>query len=74
LVLSTPVRLASKDFPIKQVFNKVLELFKMLKHLRLVLKQVDLSKFTEIIYKTDIIFVLANSVTRQTPYIGKDKL
>jgi hypothetical protein len=71
LVLSTPVKLDSKDFSIKQALNKALKLFKSLEHFRLVLKQVDPSKFTKIFYETYIIFVLANRVTSRTSYIKK---
>jgi hypothetical protein len=74
LILSAPIKLDNKDFLVKQALNKALELFETLKHLRLVLKQVDPSKFTEIIYENYIIFVLANGVTSWSPYIGKDKL
>ena len=69
LILTTPIGLDSKNFPIKQSFNKVLEFLKFLENFRLVLKQVDPSEFAKVINKTDIIFISSNGLTSRTSYI-----
>jgi hypothetical protein len=73
LLLTTLVRLYSKNFHIKETFNKSLKLTKFLENLILVLKQIYPSKLTKIINKTDIIFVTSNRLARRTPYITKNK-
>jgi hypothetical protein len=74
LILTTPVGLNSKNFLVKQPFNKCLELFEFLKNIRFVLKEIDPSKLTKIINKADIVFISSNRLTSGTPYIREYKL
>jgi hypothetical protein len=48
-VFTTPISLDCKDFLVKQMFNKILELSEFLKHLRFMLEKIDPHKFTIII-------------------------
>jgi hypothetical protein len=43
------------------------EILKKLKHLRFVLKKIDLGKLAEVINETNIIFIFSNGGTSRTP-------
>jgi hypothetical protein len=73
MILTTPVRLYSKNFLVKDTFNKSLEFTNFLKNLRFMLKKIYPSKLTKIINKSDIIFIVSNRLTRKTPHITKEK-
>jgi hypothetical protein len=51
LILPTPVSLHCNNFPIKQAFNKVLKIMKMLENLIFVSKKINPCKFAKIINK-----------------------
>jgi hypothetical protein len=55
LILSTPIRLDNKNFLIKLVFNKFLEIMKDLKDIRLLFEKTNPRKFTKIINEAYII-------------------
>jgi hypothetical protein len=73
-IFSSPITMHSKNFPIKELFNKGLEFMKFLNHFRLKFKQVNSNKFTIIIHKAQIIFVSSNIFECRTPNIRKDEL
>jgi hypothetical protein len=73
LILTSPVRLNSKNFLVKKTFDQSLKFTKFLKKLRFVFKQIYLSKLAEIINETNIIFIASNRLTCRTPHITKDK-
>jgi hypothetical protein len=73
MILTTPVRLYSKNFLVKDTFNKSLEFTNFLKNLRFMLKKIYPSKLTKIINKSDIIFIVSNRLTCKTPHITKEK-
>jgi hypothetical protein len=58
LILTSPFRLNSFNFPYKHSFNEALKLFKELKHLGFLTKKINPSKFTEIIYETNTKFLV----------------
>ena len=60
LIFSSPIRLHSNNFSIKQVLNKILEVIKALKNIRLMLEQVDPGKLAIIINKAHIKFISPN--------------
>jgi hypothetical protein len=74
LVLTPPIRLDSNYFPVKEPFNKVLKIGKSLKHFGFVAKQIDPSKFTEVINEANIVIVSAKGTWGRTPYIRKNKI
>jgi hypothetical protein len=72
-VFTTPISLDCKDFLVKQMFNKILELSEFLKHLRFVLEKIDPRKFSIIINESNTIFISSNRLTCRTPNIGENK-
>jgi hypothetical protein len=48
-----------------------LEFFEFLEDFRFVSKEVDPSEFTEVVNKTNIIFISSNRITSMTRYIRK---
>jgi hypothetical protein len=71
VVFPSPVGLNDKNFSIKEPFNKVLEILKLLKHLRFMLKQIDPCEHVIVINETNIVFKTTNIITSRTPYIRK---
>jgi hypothetical protein len=71
LVLTTLIGLNSKNPLVEEALNKILKITKFLKHLRLVLEQINPSKLTKIINKTDIVFITINRLTGRASYIRK---
>jgi len=68
-----PVSLHSKNFAIKELFNKSLKFMKTLKNFALVAQQIDPSELAEIINKTHIISISSNSWESRAPNIGENK-
>jgi hypothetical protein len=60
MILSSPIGLDCYGLSIKQSLNKILKITKALENLRLMLDQVDPSKFAKIINKACIIFESAH--------------
>jgi hypothetical protein len=56
-IFSTPVGLYIYNLAIEQMFNYRLELMETMKTFRLMFKEIDASKFAEIIYKNHIIIL-----------------
>jgi hypothetical protein len=73
LILTTPIRLYSKNFFVKEMFNKSLKFSEFLKNLIFMFKQIYPSKLATIINKTDIIFMTSNRLPRRTPHITENK-
>jgi hypothetical protein len=57
-ILPTPIRLNGDDLVTNHALNKLLKFKKKLRHLRLMTKKIEPSKFTIIINKTNIVFFL----------------
>jgi hypothetical protein len=74
LLFPSPISLHSHNLPIKQAFNKVLEVMKTLEHFRFVLKKRNPCKLAKIIDKANITIVSSNRGRSQTPYIRKYKI
>jgi hypothetical protein len=65
----TPIGLYGDDLFVKKAFNMVLEVIETLKNIRLLFEEINPSKFSEIIDKTHIIFVLIDRIGRRAPHI-----
>jgi hypothetical protein len=72
LIFFSPFDLHGKNFLIKQALNKRLELFKLLKNLIFVLKQIDPSEFTIIINKADIILISSKIDSHAKPHTSEN--
>jgi hypothetical protein len=66
--------LDSKNLLVKESHNEILEIKKILEHLRLVLEKIDPSEFAKIINEANIVFISTNGLTGRTPYIRKNQL
>jgi hypothetical protein len=73
LILTTPIGLHGNNFLIKETFNKMLKIMKLLKNIRFIFQQIDSCELTEIINKTDIVFISPNRIRGWTPNIRKYK-
>lgn len=69
LVLPTPICLHSDDFAIKETFNKLLELAKVMKNFRFLFKKINPDKLAIIINKRDIIIKTPYRSRGRSPYI-----
>jgi hypothetical protein len=74
LIFATPIGLHSNDFSIEQALNKALKFFEELKHLRLMAKKIDPSKFTIIINEADIIPFITKRINGGSPDIEKHQI
>jgi hypothetical protein len=70
-IFTTPISLHGDNLTIKLALNILLKIKKHLINIRMLLKQVDPSKFTEVINEAYIICMLANRERSRTPYIKK---
>jgi glutamyl-tRNA reductase len=68
-ILATPIRLNNKNFTMKHALNKLLKFMKILKHLRFIMKQINLSKLAKIINKADIVFLATKRINGRTPHV-----
>jgi hypothetical protein len=74
LIRATPIGLNCKNFTIKHALNKGLKFSKVFKHLRFMMKQINLCKFAVIINKTNIVFLTAKGINGRSPYIRENEL
>jgi hypothetical protein len=73
-ILASPVRLNNKNLSIKLLFNKTLELLKLLKHLGFELDEINPCEFAKVVNEANIILLSADRFWCRTPDIGIDKL
>jgi hypothetical protein len=71
LILSSPIRLHSNDFPIQGALYMLLEDMKLRENFRLMLEKKNPSKIGEVINEAYIINVKTNRIWRRTTHIGK---
>jgi hypothetical protein len=64
-----PIGLNINDFAAKHPLDKLLKLKKIFGHLRFMTKEINSSKFTIIINKTHIVFLVAEGINGRTPHI-----
>jgi hypothetical protein len=69
LILHSPIGLNGENFVVKHTFNKLLKFKKILGNLRFMMKQINSDKFTIIINKAHIIFLVTKKINSQTPDI-----
>jgi hypothetical protein len=73
LILSSPIRLHSNNFLIKETFNMMLKIMKFLKHIRFLFQKIYLSEFAIIINKTHIVLISTKRFRGRAPNIRKYK-
>jgi hypothetical protein len=73
-ILASPIGLHSNYFLIKFAFNKVHEIVKDIKDIRLLFDEMDPSEFAKIINEAHIIFVATYGYRCRTPNIGENLL